>query len=68
MDPDRIAAALERAHPGWAIVPGHYTGRFTAIPGPSYPYRDSGMIIAGDPAELERRMALIEAHGQGDVR
>ncbi|SEG26452.1 hypothetical protein SAMN04489712_104135 [Thermomonospora echinospora] len=64
MEPDQIAAALERAHPGWAVIPGYYTGWFTAIPGPSYPYLDSGMITAIDPTELQRRMALVEASGK----
>jgi hypothetical protein len=58
---DQIAAALERAHPGWVVIPGYYTGQFTAIPGPAYTYLDSGMIAACDPTELERRMALVEA-------
>jgi hypothetical protein len=61
MELDQIAAALERAHPGWLVVPGYYSRQFTAVPGPSYPYLDSGMIIATDPTELERRMALVEA-------
>ncbi|GAA4132364.1 hypothetical protein [Actinomadura keratinilytica] len=60
MEPDQIAAALEHPHPGWLVVPGHYSHQFTAIPGPAYPYLDSGMIIATDPAELERRMTLVE--------
>jgi hypothetical protein len=58
---DQIADALERAHPGWAVIPGYYTGQFTAIPGPAYPYLDSRMITATDPTELERRMTLVEA-------
>jgi hypothetical protein len=58
---DQIADALERAHPGWAVIPGYYTGQFTAIPGPAYPYRDSGMITATDPTELQRRMTLVES-------
>jgi hypothetical protein len=56
----QIAQALERAHPGWVVIPGYYSGHFTAIPGAFYRYRDSGMIIADDPDELERRIRLVE--------
>lgn len=65
MAPEQVAAALERSHPGWAVVPGYYTGyysgKFTAIPGAFYRRPDSGMIVAADPVELERRMALVDA-------
>jgi len=66
VNPGRIAEALEHAHPGWAVVPGYYSGYFTALPGAFYPYRDSGMIIAADPEELERRMRLVESSALQD--
>ncbi|MBA9003304.1 hypothetical protein [Thermomonospora cellulosilytica] len=68
MEPEEVAAALERSHPGWAVIPGYYSGRFTAIPGASYGRLDSGMIVAADPAELERRMALVDSAAGRPVR
>jgi hypothetical protein len=61
-DPDhgrRIASELERAHPGFMIIWGSFSGQFVAYPlfGPPGTH-----FSATDPHELERLMGYAERH------
>ncbi|MFD0857331.1 hypothetical protein ACFQ07_34325 [Actinomadura adrarensis] len=60
--PEEIARQVEAAQPGWLVLWGQYSQCFWAIPGPHYRRLDSGIITASNPADLQRRMAYIDAN------
>ncbi|GAB3962685.1 hypothetical protein GCM10029978_018680 [Actinoallomurus acanthiterrae] len=54
---------LRRAHPGWLILFGAYTHRYIAH---GYMLDRPGIwVTAGTPAELHRRIGLVQSTYQG---
>ncbi len=52
--PEQIAAELDARHPEWAVLFGHYSKQFVALP-----LVVGGLLAAKPPAELERRIAQV---------
>jgi hypothetical protein len=60
--PEQIAAQLDDAWAGWAVLYGSYSRQFIAFPAAplTLPAEHAGLITAKDHRELERRMSFVQ--------